>query len=307
MSIKNQYPDSTVKKKTKKPDSNTPQELPAEEEKLRLKRDYVFQEDKFNFPNTELENRIMKIVHDNRGHLILFKKAIFWSEACKEESNYYDWKSSLRAHNNINGKYDIHLNLNLNKDVPDISELPAGKYRIVISFYNPSKRTKNRLYGCVDTQSIDFVVGTPIELKNGGERGMSNQFNPSPISQLNQLNEIGEVVNKVSDILNTSLAIHKNTMIYKDEIEKNAYEKGYKEREREQQSEQRVNDLMARLDALEKGKELQAPGGNNSLVETLLKAGKSMGILPDIDINNITPEQIVSILSKFQATPPAGE
>ncbi|PKL19467.1 MAG: hypothetical protein CVV49_00060 [Spirochaetae bacterium HGW-Spirochaetae-5] len=250
----------------------------------------------------------MKIVHDNRGHLILFKKAIFWTEACKEESNYYDWKSSLRAHNNINGKYDIHLNLNLNKDVPDISELPAGKYRIVISFYNPSKRTKNRLYGCVDTQSIDFVVGSPLELKNGGERGTSNHFNPSPISQLNQLEEIGNVVNKVGEILNKSLDIHKNTIMFQNEIEKTAFEKGYQERLKQEESERTIKTLTERLDALERGKELTT-GGNNSLVETLLKAGKSMGILPDIDINNITPEQIVSILSKFQApaTPPAGE
>lgn len=280
---------------------STKKETPVtEESKPTFSRYQAYKEDEFTFSTPELEEKIMKIVHDNSGFLTLFKQAIWYTDKFKAESNGYEWKTSTRQHNNVNGKYDIHLGLNLNQDVPDLSELPNGKYRIVIQFYNPSKRTKNRTYGCVDTKSIDFVVGTLTEAKERAYRG-NEQPPASPLSQLGQLNEIGEVVNKVSDILNTSLAIHKNTMIYKDEIEKLAFDKGYKEREKEQQNEKTVNDLMARLDALENQKTAVTVPAVDPMIKALIEGGKKIGIIPaDMPLENLSPEQLVNLLVSWK-------
>jgi hypothetical protein len=276
--------------------SSKKESAPITEDKPQFRRDQVFKEDQFNFPDKAIEDKIMKIVHENKADLMLFKKAIFYTETFKEESNYYEWNTSTRAHNNINGKYDIDINLHLNKDVPDLSELQHGKYRLVIKFYNPSKRTKNRLFGCVDTQSIDFVVGAS---QGSSERALKGMSTPAPVmSQLNQLAEIGQVVDKVGEILNKSLDIHKNTMVYKDQIERTAYEKGYKDREEKERSEKLVNDLMARLEALEAAKSSPVPAvADNTLMKTLIEAGKKIGIIPaDLPLDGLSPEQIVNLV-----------
>lgn len=282
--------------------SDSPEEKPA------LKRNQIFKEDEFTFPDEGLENKIFKMFN-KQSDIILFKKAIFWTEAMKEESNWYEWNTSLKGHDYRSGKYDIDLNLHLNKDVPDISDLPDGKYRLILKYYNPNKRKKNRIFGCIDTQSMDFSVGNIADTGRGlRESGKMNNPATTAISRLDELEQVGQVVEKVGEILNKSLDIHKNTITFQSEIEKTAFEKGYKQREKELEQEKvmerqnkLIEDLTGRLEALETGS-LEKKEENDSSADMLLTMLKKLKIIPDIDFNNLDPAEIISKLAEKQAS-----
>jgi hypothetical protein len=298
MSIKNQY------KKTKNdpPEENTPTI-----EQPKYMRNQLFREDLFKFENQDLENRVLKICGDNRGHLLLFKKAIFFTHTFKDESNYYEWNTSLRGHNYTTGKYDIDLQLNLNKDVPDTEHLSPGKYKIVLKFYNPHKLKKGKVFGCVDTQSIEFSIGNlnAPEKQRGGIAGIKQA--PGAFADIQSLEMVGNVVSKVGDLLNKTMEIHQKTIMFSDAIKEEAEKNGYEKRKKEEESEQMIKSLTERLNRLEQGQSTppieKAPEKEeNSLLQSILSIAQPLlneaGIIPaGVDLSSLDPETLKNLVS----------
>lgn len=307
MSIKNQY--SNRKRNT--PD-NSENNTPSEVKVPVQRRNQVFKEDEFSFKTPELESKVMKIVGDDSGHLLMIKQGIFFTGAYQEEyyqehHKKFEWKTSLKKHDYNTGKYSIDLKMHLNQDFPDVEDLPSGRYRLVFQFYNPFKRRKNHLYGCIDTQSIDFELGDLTDEKTGGERRERNQG--APLADLASLDMISQVVTKVGDVLNRTIDIHQSTIMYSEKIKAEAKQEGYETRKKEEEAEKRLEEqnktiaaLTARLDALEKapGAPIEAQDPTFTLITGILK---KMGIMPDIDLANLAnlpQDKIMEMLAGLQ-------
>lgn len=305
MSIKKQY----TRKGLKEAAENKPEDLP---EKPVQQRRQVFKEDEFTFKTPELESKIMKIVGDDSGHLLMIKQGIFWTGAYQEDyyqehHKKFEWKTSLKKHDYNTGKYSIDLRTHLNQDFPDVDTLPSGRYRLVFQFYNPFKRRKNHLFGCVDTQSIDFELGDLTDEKTGGERRERNQA--APLQELASLDMISQVVNKVGDVLNRTIEIHQSTVAFSDKMKAEAYQEGYATRKKEEEKEKQLDEqnktiaaLTARLEALEKAP--QATGETQDPTMTLITGIlKKIGIMPDIDLANLAnlpQDKIMEMLAGLQ-------
>ncbi len=153
-----------------------------------------------------------KLAHD-------FRRAYFASETWINKQ----FVIVIYKHNDLEGKFNI-LITNQCFDIPDLNKLSAGRYRICLKYYDWYQKAKGGRYGAIKTVWRDIVKeGDPSEKERGGEGVRGAQIEPSVPAIPNYKEYLAEI----DRLYKEAMEYNMQTLRNRQEIEKEAYERGF--------------------------------------------------------------------------------
>lgn len=195
----------------------------------------------YTFQNKALGSKVMAFCGDDIELQEHFIKAI-------EYTNRYPGKGftvAIKKFDDIGGQLiDV---LSVIEDVPDKNKLPAGRYKIVLKYYDPRQPKKTAKgesitsRGAIKTVSRNIIIGDPYQadltVKGSGDKGQipSRESTPLPpqdtgitgISGVQGMtNQISMIYQELNTLIAENIKFQIDTMKMRNELENQSYSKG---------------------------------------------------------------------------------
>ncbi|MGV7931359.1 MAG: hypothetical protein AB2L13_21045 [Spirochaetota bacterium] len=180
---------------------------------------------KYQIKDKSLQSRIMALCGTDEDLYEHFKKAVKYSDDYPDKQ----FSVTIKGHDDTAGKYSVHV-VSLCYDIPDIETLAAGRYRLVLKYFDPRQPVKggsltNR--GAVKTIWRDFSIRNDKGDISEGVQGIrANPPAGAPGSLLSDFKQYQGLINDVHALLNETVKYQLETIRIRDQIEEKSYGKG---------------------------------------------------------------------------------
>jgi hypothetical protein len=179
----------------------------------------------YKIKDKRLQSKIMAICGTDEDLYEHFKKAVKYSDDYPDKQ----FSVTIKGHDDQAGKYSVHV-VSLCYDIPDIDSLAAGRYRLILKYFDPRQPVKGGSLsqrGAVKTVWRDFSIANEKGLISEGAQG--NRAIPpagAPGALLSDFKQFQSLVNDVHALLNETVKYQLETLRIRDQIEERSYGKG---------------------------------------------------------------------------------